>query len=73
MCVLLSFLLYCYVVSLFSMLSYCLVCLYLLVLCLFFLLFSVPCYCIVCFVLFLCVFCTCILITATGWKPNCSK
>jgi hypothetical protein len=39
--------------------------------------FSVPCHCIVLYVLLyflcsVCVVCTCILNTATGWKPNCS-
>jgi hypothetical protein len=79
-----------YVVSLFSMLSYCLVCLYylsyicflfcmvafyffcsLLLYCMFVLLFFFFFF----FFFFLssvCVFCTCILNTATGWKPNCS-
>jgi hypothetical protein len=38
---------------------------------------SVLCYCVVFFVLLffvcsVCVLCTCILNTATGWKPNCS-
>jgi hypothetical protein len=41
--------------------------------------FSVSCYCIVHYVLLffcslcsVCVFCTCVLNTATGWKLNCS-
>jgi hypothetical protein len=69
-----------YVVSLFSMVSYCLVGLYYLSYVCFvlygcFLFFSVPCYCIVClfycffsffFLYSVCVFCTCILNTATG-------
>jgi hypothetical protein len=72
-----------YAVSLFRMLSYCLVCLYYLsyvcfLICMvyfYFFLFLVIVY--VLFYFFsslcsVCVFCTCILNTATGWKPNCS-